>query len=270
MVRSVVVIVASSLLLVAVQPDEAHAQRRGGGLGRTLGGALQNAGNALGVQQVEEQALLPSALGSDWAFLDANNPFASGDSEVKYAVTGLAAYDQFFANVAQMEGRLVLARDTLALANQILDSDLPQQLFSGALMVDIVGENAQLGAAEQRRFVAALMSGNFSRASGLVTGLPEDRFNSIREQFLAENQAVAQIVPRLRPSIGGLTGLVQNASGIVSSVQGMIDSAPNEFVGPQAVLIPRVVEELGQSLVSLGNIVNTGDEIGAQLGELFN
>lgn len=264
--RVVVSVVALSLSLVALSADDAHAQRRGGGFGRFV----QGAANAAGLPSVSEEVLVPSAISTDWAFLDSENPFAAGDDQVTYITTGMAAYDSYFANVAQLQGRLVLARDTLALANQILDSDLPQQLFTGALLVDVVGENASIAAGEQRRFMTALMTGNFSNASGVVTGLPEERFNSIREQFLAENPAVASLVPRLGPSISAVTGLADNATGIVSSVQGMIDSAPSEFAGPNAAMVPRVVQELGQSIQTLRDIGNTAGDVLEQLRAIVN
>jgi hypothetical protein len=264
--RFVVSVVALSVSLIALSADDAHAQRRGGGFGRMV----QGAANAAGLPSVSEEVLVPSAISTDWAFLDAENPFAAGDDAVTYITTGMPAYDSYFANVAQLEGRLVLARDTLALANQILDSDLPQQLFSGALMSDIVGENSSLAPGEQRRFMSALMTGNFGSASGLVTGLPEERFNSVREQFLTENPAAASLVPRLGPSINAVTGLADNATGIVSSVQGMIDSAPSEFVGPNAAMAPRVLQELGNSVQTLRNIGNTAGEVLEQLRAIAN
>ncbi len=264
--RVVVSVLALSLSLVSLAADDAHAQRRGGGLGRLV----QGAANAAGLPSVSEEVLVPSSISADWAFLDAENPFAEGDGRITYITTGMAAYDSYFANVAQLEGRLVLARDTLALANQILDSDLPQQIFTGALLADVVGDNASIAPEERRRFMAALMTGNFSNASGVVTGLPEERFNSIREQFLAENPAVASLVPRLGPSINAVTGLADNATGIIASAQGMVESAPSEFAGPNAAMVPRVLQELTRSIQSLRDIGNAAGDVVEQLGAIVN
>jgi hypothetical protein len=250
--------------------DSAEAQEQRGGRGRGLGNAIRGAAGALGVEipRAQTEVLVPSAIGPQWAFLDEANPFASEDSRVDYLVTGVAQFDQYFREVAMLKGRLVLVRDTLAMVNQVLDSDLPQQLVSGRFATELLGDNASLQPGEQRQLVAALAGGNFARASRLAPSLAQDRFASIREEFLAENEALALVVPRLGPSAGALTGLADSVAGVIGGVQGMIDSAPSAFLGPQAAMVPDIVRNLRQSVNDLRDIGNLVGDLASQLADI--
>jgi hypothetical protein len=235
-------------------------------------GALSSMMGAAGIDvpRIQERVLVPSQIGSQWSFLDAANPFEAEASRVDYVVTGMATFDQYFLQVAQLQGQVTLARDTIALVNQVLDGDLISSLFTGAYAQELISAQGQLQPGEQRRFVTALMSGNLGRAQSVVPSLTEARFTGIREEFFGRYPQLPQIAQRLVPATEGLVGIPGSVSGLVSTGQNLVSAAPSEFVGPQAINAPRVVTELTQSISNISEIGTTAVELGQQMTELFN
>lgn len=264
----------STVLFVAlaVASSTVVAQsRRGGGLGR-LGSAVGAVGQAVGIDApppITSAVLLPSQVDPGWAALDPENPLAVGDDPVDYVVTSLASYDTYFFQVAQMEGTLTLARDTVHTLNETVNGPLLGELFSGALLVELAGEQGSVGPAEQQRVLAALISGNFAAMPATAQSLSEARFAQVRDEFFAAHPELPLLAERLPLATNGLIALPNQAIALASTVQALVTSAPSDFAGPQALNLPRISQELAGSVNSVTSMGQTSVEILNELRALI-
>jgi len=250
-------------------PLDAMAQRRGGGGG--LGNAARGIGGAVGVElpdEIQEKRLLPSQVHNAFSPLDEANPFAGNDA-LQYYETGIAHYDQFFLSVAQLRGTLEIARYTLQLANQTLDSGIVDSVLSGELLAEIVGPEANLSEAERRQLTMSLVTGNFAAARTMAPNLTEDRLNNIRESAMDAHENIRPLQTYMPAAMEALTAIPTQATALTNSSQALVTSAPSDFAGPNAVNLPRITNELTRSVTSLTEIPAASVEVLSELRSLI-
>lgn len=238
----------------------AEAQRRGG----RLGNAIRGAGNAVGVEmpgEITRSNLAPSQVGDAWSPLDEENPLT-----IDYAVTPMDNYSEFFLSVARLQGTLALAQNTVDLLNTTIDETLPS-VFTGEILTEIAPET-DLSMEDRRALFTSLIMGNFSGAQGIATGLTEERFNQLRDNFDAEHPEVQTLRTYLPLSIESLTSIPDQASGLVSQGQGLAGSASSDFAGTNAILIPDITSELSNSMNTLSEIPGDAQDLLTSLREL--
>jgi len=255
---------AVALLATVFFAVSAEAQRRG----RGLGNALRGAGNAVGVEmpgEITRSNLTPSQVGDAWAPLDEENPL-TGDDAIDYAVTPMDNYSQFFLSVARLQGTLALAQNTVDLLNTTIDETLPA-VFTGEILTEIAPDT-DLSMEDRRALFTSLIMGNFSGAQGIASGLTEDRFNQLRDNFHAEHPEIETLRTYIPLSIEGLTSIPDQASGLVSQGQGLVGSASSDFAGTNAILIPDITSELSTSMNTLSEIPGDASDLLSSLREL--
>jgi len=218
---------------------------------------------------LEVKALNPSQVHASYAPLDANNPLAGGNNPVTYMETGLPHYDQFFLSVAQMNGTLTLAQETISMVSETLNSGVVDSVLSGQLLREIVGGRANLTDGERRQLFTAILTGNLAGAQRLAPNLTQPRLEAIRTDMLNAHENIRPLQAYLPASVDSLTALPNQVTALTSSGQQLVTSAPNDFTGDRMRQLPRITQELGQAMNQLRTMPGTSREILGQLHALI-
>jgi hypothetical protein len=225
---------------------------------------MQSVGNATGIQvpsNAEEKTLLPSQVHRSYSPLDTQNPFAQNTTRVQYLETGMSNYDRFFLDSSRAHGTLVLARDTLRMANDTISSGIVDQALSGQLLTQAVGSEVQLTQVQRNQVFMALISGNVAGARRVVPALTDSGAENIRQNLLNSHPHLQNLQNFIPASIEGLTSLPGLATSLVSSGQGLVGSAQSDFAGPNAILLPRILTELRSTSSMLADLPSMSVEI---------
>lgn len=229
-----------------------------------FGASMQSFGNAAGIQMpqnAQEKTLLPSQVHQAFTPMDAANPFAAPATRVQYLETGMANYDTFFLNATRAQGSLVLARDTLRMANETLNSGIVDQALSGEVLAQAVGSEVNLNQQQRNQVFMALVTGNFNGARRVVPALNDTGAQNIRENLLNSHPNLRHLQAYLPASVEALTALPTTATQLTSSGQSLVNTAQTDFAGPNAVLLPRILTELRSTTSMLAEMPSTSVEI---------
>jgi hypothetical protein len=234
-------------VLVVMLPDAAFAQR--GGRLREVAGAVGN------VPVAERQQLEPSDISFRLRDLDDPNPFA-GAEPVDYLVTGMRSYDNFFEEVAKIEGTMVLAQNALSAVQQLVQGDIIDRI--GPELLGDMGGAANLTEAQRNALAVALLTGDARSA--------RRQFPSIRQDALwGELPSLEALEDTYDPIVDALTDLPERAMEFVDSGQEFVNSATSDFAGTNAVLIPQISRELAASVQTLRDVGASSVELARQL-----
>lgn len=258
--RRIISALAAALLITLIVPASADAQRRGG----RLGGALRN---AVGAPEVTETQIVPSAVHANFAHYDEENPLE--DAGVTYATFGIANYDSFFSDVANVQAALNLSQHTVELANGMLDGGLVDQVFSGSLFTDSLGTAVAIPAESRQAVVMSLITGDFSTAGASTSGMTEAQFNTVREQFFTQYPDTLVLRDTLPASVDALAELPDRVASLSTTAPTLVTEAPDTFTGPQAMNLPRVTTELTQASRSIADMPGQIGDISVSLSNLF-
>jgi hypothetical protein len=213
--------------------------------------------------------LLPSQIDARLATLDTTNPF-TGDTDpadrVAYEEVDMTNYDAFFRDAASVQGTVVLANNLVETLTTGLDSGMLQQALSGETLSALYGGATETTDAQRRSALLGLIGGDIL---GTASGLGTEQLNATRDSFFAANPEIAALRTQIEVLVPILTDLPNRAQALVATGQALVSSAPNDFLGPNALKLPRILRGLEGSLGDLGNAAGASATAVAGLTTLF-
>jgi hypothetical protein len=162
------------------------------------------------------EPFLPSAVGADFAGLDANNPFALEAYSVRWTPTEIESVDEFLSAVTRVEGILALSQ---------YYSDL---VAGGDSAIETIGA--------------------LNALRGLLTNLPNDitGLQAQGEQLISDLPAELASDPALAMRSGGIVNGVRDAVSSLGSAGGRIDdviaSVDNVIAGTAGTVVDTVTD----------------------------
>jgi hypothetical protein len=162
------------------------------------------------------EPFLPSAVGSDFAGLDANNPFALEAYSVRWSPTGIDSVDTFLGAVTRVEG-------ILALSQYYAD-----MVSNGDSAIETIGA--------------------LNALRGLLTSLPNDitGLQQQGQQMIANLPNELAADPRLALRAGGIINGVRDAVSSLGGAAGRIDnviaSVDNVIAGTAGTVVDTVTD----------------------------
>ena len=202
--------------------------------------------------QAQSKVLVPSQVHPGFSVLDESNPLAASDSRVEYLETGMASFDAFFLESRRLEGALALSRHTLDLLEGVMDTEWIGQVFSDGALSSAVGSEVSLSASDRSTLVAALLRGDTSAVSGILPGV--DNAATLVQSLGEDAQTVLQLATLVPAMVAALGDVPGSSAGLIDQGQALVTSAPGEFAGPQALMVPQVVSELRSSVEMLAGL----------------
>lgn len=241
-------------VLVVMLPDAAFAQR--GGRLREVAGAVGN------VPVAERQQLEPSDISFRLRDLDDPNPFA-GAEPVDYLVTGMRSCDNFFEEVAKIEGTMVLAQNALSAVQQLVQGDIIDRI--GPELLGDMGGAANLTEAQRNALAVALLTGDARSARRQFPSIRQSNMRAAQDALWGELPSLEALEDTYDPIVDALTDLPERAMELVDSGQEFVNSATSDFAGTNAVLIPQISRELAASVQTLRDVGASSVELARQL-----
>ena len=162
------------------------------------------------------EPFLPSAVGADFAGLDANNPFALEAYAVRWTPTGIESVDEFLSAVTRIEG-------VLALSQYYAD-----MVSNGDSAIETIGA--------------------LNALRGLLTNLPNDitGLQAQGEQMISNLPNELAANPALAMRAGGIINGVRDAVSSLGSAGGRIDnviaSVDNVIAGTAGTVVDTVTD----------------------------
>ena len=155
------------------------------------------------------EPFLPSAVGADFAGLDANNPFALEAYSVRWSPTGIDSVDTFLSAVTRIEG-------ILALSQYYAD-----MVSNGDSAIETIGA--------------------LNALRGLLTSLPNDitGLQQQGQQMIANLPNELAADPRLALRAGGIINGVRDAVSSLGGAAGRID---NVIAGTAGTVVDTVTD----------------------------
>ncbi len=162
------------------------------------------------------EPFLPSAVGPDFAGLDANNPFAQEAYSVRWSPTNIDSVDQFLSAVTRIEG-------VLALSQYYAD-----MVSNGDSAIETIGA--------------------LNALRGLLTNLPNDitGLQAQGQQMISNLPNELASNPALAMRAGGIINGVRDAVSSLGSAAGRIDnvvaSIDNVIAGTASTVVDTVTD----------------------------
>lgn len=216
-----------------------------------------------------DNVLLPSQIDPRLSSLDGANPFlgtGDPDDRVDYVEVDMSNYDSFFRDAASIEGTIVLTNNLVESLSNALNGDTLRRALSDQTLSALYGGATNVSDAQRREAFLALVGGD---VLGVASNLQESQLRSVRDSFFAANPEVASLRTQLEVLVPILGDVPSRAQTLVSSGRNLVESAPSDFLGPDAMKIPTVVGGLNGALRDLGNAASSSREALSGLQSLF-
>jgi hypothetical protein len=216
-----------------------------------------------------DNVLVPSQIDPRLATLDADNPFlgtADPDDRVDYVEVEMSNYDAFFRDAATIQGTIVLTNNLVETLSATLNSNTLQQAISSDTLSALYGGATNISDSQRRTAVLALIGGDIL---GVASGLQETQLRSARDSFFAANPEIDALRTQLEVLVPILNDVPTRAQSLVSSGQNLVEAAPSDFLGPDAMKIPSVLGGLNASLRDLGSAASASTRALSGLQSLF-
>lgn len=214
--------------------------------------------------------LLPSQIDARLATLDATNPFtgeADPTDRVAYEEVDMTNYDAFFRDAAGVQGTIVLTNNLVETLTTGLDSGMLTQALSSETLSALYGGATDISDQQRRQAFLAIVGGDLLGTAG---GIGQDQLNATRDAFFAANPEIASLRTQIEVLVPILTDLPNRAQALVATGQSLVSNAPNDFLGPNALKLPRILRGLEGALSDLGNAAGSSATALGGLTTLFS
>lgn len=217
----------------------------------------------LGFVGAGTEPLMPSDIDRRLRDLDDNNPLT-----ITVPETGIRSYDEFFLDLARVEGTLELAEYCVRSSREIVDGALVEEVFSGDIFVDSFGRVIDVPPESRQAMVVALINGDARAASQLVRNFSSIQFRQVRENFLGVYGDATQVVEFAPVLARAVASLPDTVVRLAQAVPELASEAPTAFSGSNVIQAPRVAAALAQAGRDLADLPARVDTIRGELAAM--